>query len=68
MNVTNETPSQPIWRKSGYSQQDDACVEIATVAQSVVARDSKVVGGPVLGFGGGQWDGLVSVLRVRCGG
>ncbi|MYW04919.1 DUF397 domain-containing protein [Streptomyces sp. SID3343] len=38
---------------STYSTHDGECVEVATRTGTVVARGSKVVGGPVFGWGPG---------------
>lgn len=44
------------WRKSTYSNDQGACVEVADLAHGVRAvRDSKDPAGPVLRFGPPQW-------------
>ncbi|EFL17087.1 DUF397 domain-containing protein [Streptomyces sp. C] len=43
--------SPPRWRKSSYSQNGGACVEVAlNLPGTVPVRDSKTPGGPVLAF------------------
>lgn len=45
------TVGPPHWRKSSYSDNGGACVEVATNLVGVVpVRDSKDPGGPVLRF------------------
>lgn len=48
------------WRKSGYSNGTEQCVEIAALPDGAVAmRDSKRPEGPVLRFTAGEWDAFV---------
>jgi hypothetical protein len=42
------------WRKSSFSQPDNACVELAHVPGVVAVRDSKHPTGPVLTFGAAE--------------
>ncbi|MEU6485092.1 DUF397 domain-containing protein [Streptomyces sp. NPDC046887] len=48
------TTESPRWYTSSYSDNGGACVEVATnlvpTRGTVPVRDSKVPGGPVLGF------------------
>ena len=44
------------WRKSTYSNNQGACVEVADLTHGARAvRDSKDPAGPVLRFGPSQW-------------
>ncbi|MFG2984013.1 DUF397 domain-containing protein [Streptomyces sp. NPDC048258] len=47
------------WFKSSYSGDDgDQCVEVATCADTVHVRDSKVTDGPVLDLAPASWAAL----------
>ncbi|MFI1111623.1 MULTISPECIES: DUF397 domain-containing protein [Streptomyces] len=49
------------WTKSSYSTGNGACVEVKSpVAHAVAVRDSKVPGGPALGFAPGSWSAFVT--------
>lgn len=53
----------PRWRKS--SRCDSAsCVEVATFADAVAVRDSKVSDGPILWFSPEEWSAFVAGVRV----
>ncbi|MEV0808567.1 DUF397 domain-containing protein [Micromonospora sp. NPDC050200] len=43
------------WRKSTYSGDQGACVELATVPDLIAVRDSKDPAGPVLLFPPAAW-------------
>ncbi|OIV38064.1 DUF397 domain-containing protein [Mangrovactinospora gilvigrisea] len=48
------------WRKSGYSNGTEQCVEVASLPGGAVAmRDSDYPAGPVLRFTAGEWDAFV---------
>lgn len=51
-----------VWRKSSYSANNGACVEVAFVAGGVATRDSKVPTGPALRFGSAQWGRFLEAL------
>ncbi|MFI0713656.1 DUF397 domain-containing protein [Streptomyces inhibens] len=53
------------WRKSSYSGENGACVEIAEPAPNVVkVRDSKDVRGPQLQFDGPAWLDFIADVRA----
>lgn len=47
------------WRKSSYSTNDGACVEVA----GCQVRDSKDRGGPVLSFTPDAWRALIQAIK-----
>ncbi|MEW2445113.1 DUF397 domain-containing protein [Micromonospora marina] len=52
------------WRKSSYSGNEGACVEVADNLPSVVGvRDSKDISGPSLAFTAPQWGSFVEFLK-----
>ncbi|MEU4891908.1 DUF397 domain-containing protein [Streptomyces sp. NPDC044780] len=61
--MTEISPLQ--WRKSSYSNGSGGnCVEVAGLAgEGTAVRDSKVPGGPVVGFSGGAWRDFVAAVR-----
>ncbi|MEU6391738.1 DUF397 domain-containing protein [Streptomyces sp. NPDC046939] len=53
------------WRKSSYSGDNGACIEIAEPASDVVyVRDSKDTDGPKLAFTGSAWLGFIADVRA----
>jgi hypothetical protein len=53
------------WRKSSYSGNSGGnCTEVATVTGTVLVRDSKDPGGPVLVFGHKAWDAFAAVVKA----
>lgn len=52
------------WRKSSYSSGTRTCVEIATVARAVAARDSKNPDGGVLLFEQTYWSSFLHGVRT----
>ncbi|GAB3157894.1 hypothetical protein GCM10027290_59930 [Micromonospora sonneratiae] len=63
------TPSTTLgnanWRKSTYSGDQGACVEVAPVADTIAVRDSKDPSGPVLQFSPAAWTAFASAAPVR---
>ncbi len=52
------------WRKSTYSSNDGACVEVADLPSGGHGvRDSKDPNGPALWFTGPQWSALTDSIR-----
>jgi Domain of unknown function (DUF397) len=51
------------WRTSSASVGNGECVEVATAAPFVLARDSRDRSGPVLELTSAQWLGLVDRLK-----
>jgi hypothetical protein len=64
--ATVATGSGLLWRKSSASGGGAStnCIEVAISADAVLVRDSKVVAGPMLGFGSPDWAAFVSTLRA----
>ena len=57
--------SRAEWRKSSYSSQNGACVELATNLPGMVAiRDSKDPGGPSLLVPAAEWRAFVRGLKA----
>ncbi|WP_052849652.1 DUF397 domain-containing protein [Streptomyces avicenniae] len=58
------------WTRSSYSAGNGACVEMMSPAGDLLAvRDSKVPGGPRLGFAPGSWSAFLGVVgRAAFGG
>jgi len=56
--------SRAAWRKSTYSNNGGACVEVATSLPGIVAvRDSKDPAGPALAFGADSWQAFINTLK-----
>jgi hypothetical protein len=55
--------STPAWRTSSFSAGAGECVEVATAAPFVLARDSRDRSGPVLELTSAQWVGLVKRIK-----
>jgi hypothetical protein len=54
-----------MWRKSSYSSQNGACVEVAVNLPGVVAvRDSKNSGGPGLLIRAAEWNAFVRDMKA----
>lgn len=51
------------WRKSSYSGDGEACVEVAAVGEEVATRDSKNPAGPMLSFKLGPWRRFLAGLE-----
>ena len=63
--MTDTDLSRAEWRKSSYSSQNGACVEVATNLPGAVAiRDSKDPGGPVLHIPAAGWRAFLRVLAA----
>ena len=63
--MTSTDLSRAIWRKSSYSSQNGACVEVATNLSSAVAvRDSKHPEGPSLLIRAAAWRTFVRGLKT----
>ncbi|MFF5335620.1 DUF397 domain-containing protein [Streptomyces sp. NPDC013181] len=57
---SNATTEPLAWFKSSYSNTEGGeCVEVATGADAVRVRDSKVTSGPALRVSMNAWAGLV---------
>ncbi|RSS99704.1 DUF397 domain-containing protein [Streptomyces sp. WAC07149] len=59
------TTESPRWRKSSYSENGGACVEVATNLTGIVpVRDSKTPGGPVLNFRAEAFAAFVAGIKA----
>ena len=64
MNVQDTDLSGAIWRKSAYSNNGGACVEVARNLPGIVAvRDSKDPYGPALIFTADEWAACTAEIR-----
>ncbi|SCK44110.1 protein of unknown function [Streptomyces sp. WMMB 714] len=53
--------NEPAWFKSSYSgSEGDDCVEVATLPESVLLRDSKTPHGPELNLSPDAWSTFLS--------
>jgi hypothetical protein len=63
--MTSTNLSRAKWRKSSYSSQNGACVEVATNLPGAVAvRDSKDPEGPALLIPAAEWRAFVRGLKA----
>jgi hypothetical protein len=63
--MTSADLSRAKWRKSSYSSQNGACVEVARNLPGIVAvRDSKNPDGPVLIVSTDEWACFITHLQA----
>ncbi len=56
--------SRAAWRKSSYSNNGGACVEVATNLPGLVAvRDTKDPSGPSLVFDANSWQSFIRTIK-----
>ena len=64
MTATDLDLSRAAWRKSTYSNNGGACVEIMDAAPDlVVVRDSANPGGPTLALTPSQWTAFTTTVK-----
>ena len=51
------------WRKSSYSSNQGACVEVARLPNGTAVRDSKDAGGPILRFSAEAWRAFLDGVK-----
>ncbi|MFY1668934.1 DUF397 domain-containing protein [Plantactinospora sp. WMMB334] len=61
MTPDERTPERD-WRRSSYSSDNAACVEVRFASGTVGVRDSKDSGGPLLAFAEPAWSHFVAGL------
>ncbi|WFE36517.1 DUF397 domain-containing protein [Micromonospora sp. WMMD975] len=52
------------WRRSTRSGSSGNCVEVATLPQAVIVRDSKDRQGPMLSVSADRWAGFVRGIKA----
>jgi hypothetical protein len=57
--VKQASPAKAVWRKSGFSSGNSACVEVAFLSDAVAVQDSEDPGGPVHVFTPREWAAFV---------
>jgi hypothetical protein len=56
------------WRRSSYSGANGGnCVELGTVGDTVLVRDSKDRDGPRLAFGRRAWESFAATVKADAG-
>jgi hypothetical protein len=53
----------PSWVKSSYSAGEGNCVEVATLPETIMVRDSKNTAGPALRFSPDAWRRFTDTLK-----
>lgn len=51
------------WRKSSHSGQNGDCIEVGGDAGTILIRDSRNPGGPVLAVTAAAWRSFTGILR-----
>jgi hypothetical protein len=63
--LNSELPPSSRWRKSSFSANNGACVELAPLTEGGVAvRDSKDPHGPVLSFTRAEWTAFAAGMAA----
>ena len=62
--MTDLSRPSPVWRKSSRSGcGNNNCVEIASLVDAVLVRDSKDPDGPVMSFAQPDWQAFLSAVK-----
>ena len=56
--------SPALWRKSTFSNNTGACIEVAGFNAGRTVRDSKNLAGPTLTFSPAQWSAFTAGVRA----
>ena len=62
--MTAREPDGLVWRKSSFSGNGSACVEVGWRETITAVRDSKQAGGPVLDFPVPEWRAFLASLTM----
>jgi hypothetical protein len=53
------------WRKARRSVNNGACVEVASLKDNILVRDSKIPNSPVIGFSVYAWRSFLSETKAQ---
>ena len=51
------------WRKSTYSLNNGACVEVGVSEKNIVVRDTKALVGPAISYTQNQWNSFLAEAK-----
>jgi Domain of unknown function (DUF397) len=57
--LTDPERTSLVWRKAQISNNDGACVEVASTIGKIVLQDSKDPGGPILVYTPAEWNAFL---------
>jgi Domain of unknown function (DUF397) len=53
------------WRKARRSVNNGACVEVASLKENILVRDSKIHNSPIISFSAYAWQTFLSETKAR---